>query len=278
MFPTTMEQPKVSELKPEIMQVPQTLTLEQIALAYYTSTTITVSVETILEDRREILVRLNQDMYGVLPFEEATAYELSPVSEGYSLPLEISLLAKRNIAVKVDYINSDGEIYVSRRKNQIEAAEYLSTCDVVTAYVYHINENFAFCDIGDGVCGSVHISNVCATHIRRVEEFLSHGEIRNLKILEPAEFPKKFDLSYKAMAKRHKIARDEFVTGIIKEAIYSESKITGYRVAINPATVGIVDVFPSTPELKYGMRVRCLVWGSSPRGLKLRLNKILEDN
>ena len=51
MFPTTMEQPKVSELKPEIMQVPQTLTLEQIALAYYTSTTITVSVETILEDR-----------------------------------------------------------------------------------------------------------------------------------------------------------------------------------------------------------------------------------
>lgn len=254
----------LSNLKPESVHPFYPLSYSYLLQAFKNNSTITGYVEEYYPEKQYMSVRLNQDLFAVLPYCEATIYQnIHSNSDDYTLP---QILKGKNVRVKITSIEGNS-IFVSRKLNMMEALEYLLQCETALSYVYYITESYALADIGDGIIGTLHVSETCNTRIKSICEYIHRGDVLKLKI---KEFDQSMEalLSYKRMFKTDIPRIGSLIHCTIKFGL--DAIPSAYFVTIAPDLVGIMDVDENCPSFKYGERVQCIVVGRNARGLKLR--------
>lgn len=255
--------------KPEICYAFNPLNMEDIQNAYKNQTIITGYVEEIYPKKRYLSVRLHQDLFAILPYSEVSIYENEHVdSEEYKMAFILKGKTIRIKVTKIDGIN----IFVSRKQSMLEALAHLKTCDCVVSYVYYVTKHCAYADIGHGIIGHLPISEICVTRINSITEYIQHGTILKLKLLD---FDEKLTatVSYRRTFSQKYVRISSLVDCDVKLPV--DDLPSGYFVAITPTLVGIVDKTETCPAMKYGDRVQCLVVGKNDFGLKLRFVKKL---
>lgn len=255
--------------KPEICYDFIPLTLEEIHKAHKNNETITGYVEEIYPNEHYISVRLHQDLFAVLPYNEVSIYENEYVdSEDYKMA---RILKGKNIRMKVTNIQGEN-VYVSRRKSMMEALSHLKNCDCVVSHVYYITKNCACADIGNGIVGYIPINEMAVSYIKSICEYINKGAILKLKILNFNHQNTAY-MSYHQALPKTNVKVGSLVDCNVTRKV--DDIPTGYFALINPTLCGIVDKTLYCPYLLYGDRIQCVVVGKSKSGLKLRFLKML---
>jgi len=265
-----------SQMKPECYYDVTTIaSLDQARWLLHSGDMVTGRVEKILEESEELLVSFGTDVFGYLPFSEATMYPFTFNERMHAtLPVQVFTLYHRNVCVKIADI-VDEKIILSRKKNMEEAYEYLKNCSIVHMDILSMTVDAIYGDIGCGIYGRVHASEICRSRIRNVSEFFHKRDIIWAAVLS-VDDQMRFTLSYKETFPKYD--PDSFKPGdvlkcVVNEAVDNEQ--SGYYATVSPQVTGIVDVYDWMPILHYGDRVECEVWRITSRGLKLRFKRKL---
>ena len=261
----------MSKILPEACYEFKPLTIEDVLEAYKTNTTITGLVVKVRSDA--LIVKLGEELFGTLPFEETTIYPFTySTNKKKPLPLQIYTILKKQIRIKVTSINfstdSEDNIVLSRKANMIEAVERLSKREYVLFKVTSLTPSLVFGDCGDGICGRITISEVTKSRIQNVAEYFHVNDELIVKILNMDEL-NRFNLSYKERFPEYNpkqfMVGDSYVATVPAPVDQAHS---GYFVCINPQVTGIMDADTSM-RFQYGERVVCRVKRVCNKGLKL---------
>lgn len=264
-----------SKILPEGCYEFKELTNAEILEACRQSLTVTGIVTNVQDNA--LIVKLGEEIFGTLPFEEATIYPFTYSSNRKrALPIQIYTLLKKQIRVKIVSVDptSDSEdaIILSRKANMLEAVEYLSNCDYGLFKISNSTPTMLFGDIGEGINGRITIREVTRSRIKNVAEYFHVDDECPVKILEKDDL-NRFNLSYKETFPKYN--PEQFVAGDSYYAVVHEpvdQAHSGYFVCINPQITGIMDV-DETTRFEYGDHVTCKVKYANAKGLKLSLVK-----
>lgn len=231
-----------------------------------------------------IKVQLSTTVYGVLPYTEATIYQLSKCEPGKA-PKQIATLLGKTIRFKIIHINLEEEkIILSRKKNMLEALQLLqenfeqNPDDVYKAIAICARKNLTYTfELYEGIRIRCHVTEISATIIQldtlNVEESVAkfnkwfyYGQKVRVKILE------KFDGEYSSFNVSVKLADTRTYAYYLKrtcyfgwkngkqliplkvkiaEPIMQNGMVTGYFCEVAPPVRGIVDV-PNNTVLEFG--------------------------
>ena len=239
------------------------------------NTTVTGYVERIDTENSELLVRIGENICH-LPFDEVTIYPLTySKNTERTIPIQICTLLHKKIRVKVVYIN-DSEIFVSRRKNMIEAVSIIKKYKIVYCRVNNLSAKYCFLDIGDGINAILNIREISKCRANSTSEFFHVGDKFSAKILSYDEL-NRFSVSYKKMYKKYDM--NDYIEGDCHVCkVYSpvDEACSGFYVSITPQVSGILDVTSWMPPLKYGDSVEAIVTNANPKGVKMRYVRSVE--
>jgi len=259
-----------SNILPESCYVFKNLSRESIINAHKENSTITGLVEKILYDKEELLVKLGQDIFAYLPFNEVTIYPFRySKNPKRKLPLQICMLLHKEIRVKVTSI-TDSRIELSRKDNLNEMCNFIKNCDIVPFKITHMTTTMVFGDCGNGVDGCMNIGELSRTFIKNTSEYVHKGQLIWVKVLHCNE-NNSFALSYKETFPRYdpeNFKEGDAVVG--KVGMPVNEKQTAFYVSISPQVYGIFTVRDWMPHFNYGDTVECSITSTTPNHLKLR--------
>lgn len=250
------------------------LSREDLKCAMKNNKTVTGFVTKIDHDKNIIEVKFADDVYAILPFDEASIYHL----EGFFFTsgLVLDYLINHTIRVKVTYVSDDEseEIYVSRKKSMEEALKYLSDCSSAYCHILQIFKKYAFCDIGCGIRGFVKQRDVCRARIDDIAEIMSENSFKWMNIIK--ENNRSFYMSYRTTFRPYSTKfyhpGDKLKVTVNKpldNPTQDESSV-GYFVSVTPQVVGILDIPANQSLPEYGQTIICEVKSATAAGLKLR--------
>lgn len=226
-------------------------------------------VEDIDSDNRILKVHLGNNIYSILPFDEATVYPLK-YKGNQNYPIQILNLLNKRICVKVTSIE-DGNIILSRKANQIDAYNYLSNLDTFNFHVINIHGRMTFGDVGSGILGVMYINELCKSRIRDPHEIISNNSdiiVKKIDCDDDRDF--QFTVSYKQTFP--KFNPKDFPFHTVVEGFFNEpvdELYSGYYVHISPQVTGICDRPSGIIGFEYGKRAIFNVRGYHKQGLKL---------
>lgn len=264
-----------SEVFPEVCYEFEPLSRQQVVVAYKNRKTITGIVEDMILENEELIVKLGNELYGILPFNEVTIYDFVYSEKHETLPVQIYNLINQKVRVKVKSID-DEIIMLSRKQNMYDAFNYLTNCEFTQMYITSMRPNVAFGDIGDGIIGRLTVKETSTARIRNVCELFHKGSILWVKCLD-TESQNVLSVSYKQTFPTYNpndFSPGDVLTGKVCGSI--DDRGTGYFIAISPQISGILDVKKDVPVLQYGHKIQCYVKRADERGLKLDFFKILD--
>lgn len=261
--------------------VDQKITLNDIQNAYVQGSTITGKVIKFNSATEIVEVDLGNGIKGVLPWNEATIYDLSfSLVEGETsiIPKQIAALLNKSIRVKVSEI-TDNKIMLSRKRNMMEALKViLSNTEkkydaiVIGKYRYGV-----FYDIGEGIIAFCHITEFSNTYVSDVRSWISLGEQHVVEFIQMNE-------NYKIQCSRKrafplKMGYELYKPGQIiyvkvSGEVYQNNKLTGYFVELNPVVTGIADITDSSKTIKYGDLVLAIIKSVDNKKKKVKLRII----
>jgi len=130
-----------------------------------------------------------------------------------------------------------------REESRRKKLEDIGSGDVVTGTVSRLESFGAFVDIGGGVEGLVHISNLALSRVERVEDVVKIGDVVRAKVLEIKDGGKRIGLGIK------QLQPDPWDTAEAKYAVDSQvtGKVTrvapfGAFVEVEPGLEGLVHI------------------------------------
>ena len=263
------------KIMPEANYECQNLSMDEIRQAYVNGDTITGFVEHILVDSQELIVRLGQDIFACLPFAETTIYPFKYSKKlGPALPTTIRNLLGRIIRAKITNIQS-GNILLSRKKNMEEAYHHLCSLKRAKLYITQVISKSVFGDIGEGLVGKMHISEVCKCHIKTPYEFLRPDHTVDVAILS-VDNEMHFATSYRQTFAPYK--QEDYPIGIKIKCRIGEwvkiADISKYFVSVTPQVAGFL-IINKHMYLDYGSEVECKVIDSSDKGLLLDFVRVI---
>ena len=255
---------------PEHTQViDKNMSINELNLCMKDNTYVVGFVENIDSDKRILDVHLGNNIFGILPFDEATIYPLK-YKENQNYPVQIFSLLNKKICVKVTSVEN-GKILLSRKANQIDAYNYLSNLDTFTFHITNIYGRMTFGDVGCGVLGVLYINELCKSRIRDPHEILSsNSNIIVKKIDCDDERDYQFTVSYKQAFPEYD--QKDFPLHTVVEGFFNEpvdDLYSGYYVYISPQVTGICDRPTGVIGFEYGKRAIFNIRGYHKQGLKL---------
>ena len=142
------------EFLPEGCYEPKNMSMQEIKKAFLNSEMVIGQVISINELKRNVYVRLGDEIVGILPFSEVTMYpfEYSKTNLSLTIPLQVISLRRKIICAKIK--NIDGkQILLSRKDNMLEAFETLKSKEILPFFVTNTCRTRVYGDIGCGIQG-----------------------------------------------------------------------------------------------------------------------------
>lgn len=249
-------------IQPEKLYKYQHLTLKEIESAFKEGRTITGFVQKICSDTSTCRVHLGQGIWGTLPFDDVSIYNLR--TDDSNIPLQVCYIKGTNIRVKVTQITPT--IMLSRKDNMLEAFGVIKKGDFLDAEVKNLLPDMFVLDIGEGLCGNLRIRNVNSSTA------ISKGDIIRVKLLNPNDkcvFYTSFDnMDYSKYLRRTFRGK---ITGRLND--------THYFVEFPKHVTGVLNLRSSEggKSFQIGQEVACYVHGYTEKGLELFLDKHLNS-
>lgn len=223
-------------------------------------------------------VDLGNDITGIIPLSEFTIYPTK--RHGMLSPSVYAFISKIVCACVIDITHDN--IILSRKKNMLKALDSLRSNPNETIFCKITNiENYGvFTDIGHGLSGLMHITEIATSRINKPEDLgLAVGQLIDSKIISIN------DTNYHISLSQKDIFND--ITNIynVGDVIYGtildpvDEIESGYFTYIHPVVGGIMDS-PSEEKIPYGTRVSVLIKGfhkKDPRKAKLAFVEFEEN-
>lgn len=173
----------------------------------------------------------------------------------------------KEVIGKVIDIHEDGLIELDRRQVLEYATNTLANNvgGIVTATVETINPYGIFVDIGNGVHTLIHVTECSTRRYDHIEKFFTIEEVLpKVKILSFDPESKLFRASIKQAYERHEFQKESVAR--VKVCGFLDG---GAFVEFNPATTGIMDIFPSERQkIEEGSYVLCRIKKNASKGFK----------
>ncbi len=176
----------------------------------------------------------------------------------------------KHIVARVVSIKPKGFIELDNKHLLLETIDELShkIGTIVPATIENIVGYGLFVDIGNGIRSLCYINNVSKSRYKDLKEVFQNGDEISVKIMDFNPYSKEFIVSRKDAYERQRFEKyDKIIVTVTDETINKD----GYYVEVNPATTGIMDKYPETPELKNGDCCYVSVKKDTPYGLRVRL-------
>ncbi len=261
---------------PESVYEPDSNMNYQKLIAFYESNiTITGNVLRLNSSAQLLEVELGNGFMGVMSFEDSTIYPIFK-EDGTPSPNLYQLVGK-NINVKI--INmEDGNIFLSRRKNMLEALEFLKNeKEIRFATVTAFSKLSAFFDIGAGIIGRAYSKDFSNVKYKNIKDIgVEVGEMLPVNIISFFEEENKFNLSrVNALPSSEDFySEGDVVTAKVFDRVTEDEDEIGYYVLIDKRFCGIVD--SSNIKLEYGDTISVFIKHIKENGLlKLTMVKKL---
>lgn len=169
-----------------------------------------------MESKKVLRVKISQAvnagvvtyLYGVRAFIPASQLSLTYVEDLDSwVGKEVDVVVITAAAETMKLVLSGKEVERDREKqDKSSKISRLQTGIVTTGTVEKITPYGAFINIGDGLSGLVHISQICGRRIKSPNEVIKEGETVTVKILEVKDG--KISLSMKAVEEKEEVMED----------------------------------------------------------------------
>lgn len=195
------------------------LTMDDIKDAFINQKTIVGACERF--SNGTFKVRLGDEIYADLEIQEASIYNYQMQDE--HLPLFVyNKLFSKTINVKVISLDP---LMISRKKSMEEElctiSEALLSETPLNVKITNIDDEIglAFCDLGGGVEGSLHIADLALTHVFSICELVAVNDIVPCLVKKSRclEEDNKFSLSYREIFKQKEYNIGDIVIGKVRK-------------------------------------------------------------
>ena len=192
------------------------------------------------DEKYNLHIKLGNEIEGIIP-----RCEVEDTREG--LPDERLCTGKVNkyVQFKIENIENDNKVLLSRRSVQQEALQYIKNKmqvgEQVTGIVKNIRPYGAFIEIGGGVVGLAHIEDLSVARIKTPYERLKIGQKVKVVVKSIDRYTGRINLSYKETLGTWEENAQNFsvgmtVKGIIRE---TEKNKNGIFIELTPNLVGM---------------------------------------
>lgn len=249
--------------------VEPTMTYEKLSNSYENNLTVTGEVLRLDPQTRTLCVQLGNNLFGNIPFEEATIY--STYKKNGSLSPYVYALTGKKIRAKIKCF-SDSEIILSRKDNMLIALEHLKNQKHISlASITGFSKVSAFLDIGAGIVGKCYGRNFFNAQFSNAKDIgLILNDVISVDVISFSEYTNYFELS--------RVSALPPIKNVLKENDCVRCKVFGkpsgdntnfgYFVGIyHNSFCGIVD----SPyiKLKYGDEIIARIKSITPLGPRL---------
>jgi len=262
---------------PEACYAFQNMSFADAQSAYYADETVVGIVSEIDSLKKEIHVKLGNNLIGYMTYDETTIYPLTTRAQHNRpllVPIQIWTLIGKKICAKILSIDNE-KIMLSRKNCMLEAYEVIRHNEKLPFYVTAATKRNLFGDVGFGIQAKIHIRELCKTKLYSVEDLFNLGEMFYVKVIGFDEL-NRANVSYRATFPPYNPA--EYRVGDVFKATINtpvDSVKSGFFTSISPQVVGIMDYNRLMPEINYGDKVEVVVHKITPLGLHLRFLKKL---
>ena len=209
------------------------------------------------DEQYNLHIPLGNQIEGIIP-----RCEIEDVQEG--LPDERLCTGKvhKYVQFKIENIENDNEIILSRKSVQQEALQYIKNTMQIGEQVIGIVKNIrpygAFIEIGGGIVGLAHIEDLSVARIKTPYERLKIGQKVKVVVKSIDRYTGKVNLSYKETLGTWEENAKKFSTGMKVEGIIRETEKNknGIFIELTPNLVGMAEY---SEGYKYGQRVNVYI-------------------
>ncbi len=260
------------------------LSKKDVYESYKNSTNICGLIESLDIENECFKVKLGDNLYATLPFEQAfiqDGIEMTHIiSSGLKVPGHYAnSIVNTKINVKVTFF-SDEEIILTRRPALTEALRQITRQiqrNKITFYcrALSFSRKSVFVDIGGGILGNIPISALSLVHYTDINRWIRKGDCFFANLFQP-QIDNFFTLSRKDFYTQNSFAEELKVHDIITVTVgHRVPKNDGYYVEITPGIAGIIDSFKSIPEgtIKLGVISKIIKTPNSPCGYHFRIKE-----
>ena len=209
------------------------------------------------DEQYNLHIRLGNQLEGIIP-----RYEVENIQEG--IPDERLCTGKvhKYVQFKIEKIENDNEIILSRKSVQQEALQYIKNMmqvgEKVTGIVKNIRPYGAFIEIGGGIVGLAHIEDLSVARIKTPYERLKIGQKVKIVVKSIDRYTGKVNLSYKETLGTWEENAEKFSTGMKVEGIIRETEKNknGIFIELTPNLVGMAEY---SEGYEYGQKVNVYI-------------------
>ena len=209
------------------------------------------------DEQYNLHIPLGNQIEGIIP-----RCEVENIQEG--IPDERLCTGKvhKYVQFKIENIENDNEIILSRKSVQQEALQYIKNTMQIGEQVIGIVKNIrpygAFIEIGGGIVGLAHIEDLSVARIKTPYERLKIGQKVKVVVKSIDRYTGKVNLSYKETLGTWEENAKKFSTGMKVEGIIRETEKNknGIFIELTPNLVGMAEY---SEGYKYGQRVNVYI-------------------
>ncbi len=209
-------------------------------------------------------------IHGIIPREECAL----GIKEGTTRDIAIIARVNKPVRFIVDEIRITGDkriAFLSRRKVQEKfQKEYLttiSTGDIITAKITHLENFGAFCDIGCGINALLPIDNISVSRIPHPDVRFNVGDDIKV-IIKSFDSEGRATLSHKELLGTWEENAENFHIGETVSGIVRSVESYGVFVELTPNLAGLAEYTPSVFE---GQQTSVYIKSIIPEKMKVKL-------
>lgn len=260
---------KLNQPMPEAWyKISQDITHEELSRKFESNEFVVGKVTYWNSSKKCFEIDLGNNLVAIMPIDEASIYPTS-FPDGKLKPEGFTLVGK-TICAKIITILPD-KIVLSRKANMLEAFKTICNFEnkIVNCYIKSAKGTMIFTDIGHGISGLLHVTELCSCRLNDVRDLgIAEKSFINAKInsVDPTTFH--ISLGYKELFEN---LSDQFNYDDVIEAIALnpvQNTKDAYFCYINPNTSAILNSV-SNLIIPYGSKVIARVRASNPDKLKL---------
>ena len=271
-------------LKPENdYMVDYHATRQDIQESLRNNATITGIVTGIDSQKQTLKVCIGNDIFGIMPWSEASLYNLTYKKEiSPDIPQQILVLTYKKVRTKVKEIKADGTIILSRKYNMLEAWESVIAApdNLYNANIVGYYDSGVFYDIGEGICAFCYVYDysLCRFDLPKVVKINTEDTVKLLNLDANNDYRITCSRRLGSQTNYSNFEKGKIVKIILGQPVYQnddheDSKLTGYFAELAPNVSGIADVNPHL-SVKTGDIVFALIKSVNVPESKIKLDII----
>ena len=209
------------------------------------------------DEQYNLHIQLGDKIEGIIP-----RCEVEDIQEGVPDKRLCTGKVHKYVQFKIDNIENDNKVLLSRKSVQQEALQYIKNDmqvgQQVTGIVKNIRPYGAFIEIGGGVVGLAHIEDLSVARIKTPYERLKIGQKVKVVVKFIDRYTGKVNLSYKETLGTWEENAKKFSTGMKVQGIIRETEKNknGIFIELTPNLVGMAEY---SEGYEYGQKVNVYI-------------------